>query len=174
MRRYLRATMAESDDVVIEHPNREKASSKLLRVIVVVLLLASAGLVLLITLGGWAALEGAKLMQLIYVAIYLVLAVFVLRWNRGVLPLIAALAMILLIFAAVSTPSWFDRDKFGFTNPALPEGVLGLLTALLVPLQLVLIVFAMGAFRQGWNVEVERRRDEGDRPQRGGPEPAPA
>ena len=166
--------MAESDDVVVERPNREKASSKALRAIVVLLLLASAALVLIITLGGWSALEGAKLMQLAYVAIYLLLAVFVLRWNRGVLPLIAALAMILLIFAAVSTPSWFDRDKFGFTSPALPESVVGLLTALLVPLQLVLIGFAMAAFRQAWNVEVERPREERDRPQRGGPEPAAA
>ena len=37
----------------------------------------------------------------------------------------AALAIILLIFAAVAGPAWFERDKTGFTSPALDEGVLG-------------------------------------------------
>jgi hypothetical protein len=64
-----------------------------------------------------------------------VLAFFVLRWSRGVLPLAAALATVLLIFAAVPSPAWFDRDKSGFADPAIDEGVLGLVTALLVPVQ---------------------------------------
>ena len=46
------------------------------------------------------------------------IAYFVARWNRGVLPVAAALAIILLIFAAVAGPAWFARDKTGFTNPA--------------------------------------------------------
>jgi FtsH-binding integral membrane protein len=173
--------MAESDDrdeVVLEHPNRDKASSKLARVLVVVLLLASAALVAIISLGGWSALEGAKPLQLIYIVIYLVLAFFVLRWSRGVLPMIAAFAIVLAIFGAVAAPGWFSRDKTGYATPALPEGVLGLLCALLVPLELALIVVAMLAFRQGWNVEVERPREErddrGDAPRRGGAQPAPA
>ena len=69
----------------------------------------------------------------------------------------------------------FDRDKTGFTDPALDEGVLGLLTALVVPVQILLIAFAMSGFRQAWNVEVERHEDppperEGTR----GPAPAAA
>ena len=168
-------------EVRIEHPNRKKASSKVTKMIVVLLLLASAGLLALITWGGWSTLEGAKPLQLAYIAVYLIMAFFVLRWSRGVLPVASALAIIMLIFAAVSTPEWFDRDKAGFTSPTLDESILGLLTALMVPLQILLIAFAMSGFRQAWNVEVERPVDEdrgrGDRegrPERGGPSPAPA
>src|SRR4051794_29849255 len=161
--------------VIIEHPNRRKASSKLTRAIVVVLLLVSAGLVAIISIGGWDALEGAKFLQIAYIIVYVVLAVFVLRWSRGVLPLAAALAIILLIFAAVSAPAWFDRDKTGFTDPALDEGILGLLSALLVPVQLLLIAFSMSGFRQAWNVEVERHEQPPpDREERPGRTPATA
>jgi lysylphosphatidylglycerol synthetase-like protein (DUF2156 family) len=166
----------EEPGVIIEHPNRDKAASKVMRAIVVVLLLVSAALVTIITIGGWDALEGAKALQVAYIVLYLVLAFFVLRWSRGVLPVIAALAIVLLIFAAVSTPAWFDRDKAGFTNPALDADLLGLLTALLVPAQILLIAFAASAFRQAWNVEVERREDgpPPDRSERRGPAPAAA
>ena len=144
--------------VRIEHPNRAKASSKLTRVVVVLLLLVSAVLVTIVTLGGWETLQGAKALQVAYILVYLVIAFFVLRWSRGVLPLAAALAIVLLIFAAVSAPAWFDRDQPGFADPALDEGVLGLVTALIVPVQLLLIAFAMSGFRQAWNVEVEHEQ----------------
>src|SRR3954468_9266159 len=97
-------------EVRIEHPNRKKASSKVTKMIVVVLLLASAGLLAINTWGGWGTLEGANPLQLGYILVYLVVACFVLRWSRGVLPVASALAIIMLIFAAVSTPQWFDRD----------------------------------------------------------------
>jgi hypothetical protein len=84
-----------------------------------------------------------------------------------VLPVAAALAIILLIFAAVSAPAWFERDKTGFTDPALDSSLLGLITLLIVPVQALLIAFAMQAFSQEWNVEVERRPDSSS-------EPAPA
>ena len=87
------------------------------------------------------------------------MAFFVARWNRGVLPVAAALAIILLIFAAVAGPEWFDRDKTGFNDPALDEDVLGLVTLLIVPVQILLIAFAMRGFQQAWNVEVERYPD---------------
>lgn len=146
-------------DVIIEHPNREKASSKATKATVILLLLASAALVLIVTVGGWDALEGAKPVQIAYMAIYLVMAYYVARWNRGVLPVVAALAIILAIFAAVATPEWFDRTKDGFTSPTLDENVLGTVTAIIVPAQLLLIAFAMRGFAQAWNVEVERRVD---------------
>jgi presenilin-like A22 family membrane protease len=161
--------------VTIDHPNRRKASSKLMRVIVVVLLLVSAGLMAIISIGGWDAIEGAKALQVAYIVLYVVLAFFVLRWNRGVLPLIAALAIVLLIFAAVSAPAWFDRDKTGFTDPALDESILGLLTALLVPVQLLLIFASMSAFRQAWHVEIERGEEPPpERTESRGPAPAAA
>jgi hypothetical protein len=162
--------------VRIEHPNRAKAASKLMRALVVVLLLVSAFLVTVVTIGGWDVLQGAKALQIAYIVVYLVIAFFVLRWSRGVLPVAAALAIVLLIFAAVSAPAWFDRDKPGFTDPAIDEGILGLLTALLVPVQLLLIAVAMSGFRQAWNVEVERPADEPppERPGRGDAAPAAA
>jgi presenilin-like A22 family membrane protease len=162
--------MAE-EQVAVDHPNRKKASSKLTKLVVVLLLLVSAFVLLLITVGAWDALVGAKPLQVAYIVLYVVLAFFVARWSRGVLPLIAALAIVLFIFALVSVPGWFERDKDGFTDPSIPSDVVGLLTALLVPLQLLLIAFAMRGFQQAWNVEVERPAD--DRRQ-GDAAPAPA
>lgn len=151
----------------IERPNRKKASSKASKAVVILLLLTSAALVLIVTIGGWDALAGAKAVQIAYIAVYVVMAYYVARWNRGVLPVAGALAIILLIFAAVSGPAWFERDKTGFSDPALGASLLGLITLLIVPVQALLIVFAMQAFSQEWNVEVERRAD-------GSIEPAPA
>src|ERR1051325_6703466 len=165
----------EEPRVIIEHPNRDKAASKVTRAVVIVLLLVSAVLVAIITVGGWDALEGAKPLQVAYIVLYLLLAFFVLRSSRGVLPVIAALAIVLLIFAAVSTPAWFDRDKAGFTNPALDADILGLLTALILPAQILLIALAMSGFRQAWNVEVERHEEPPpDRAEERGPAPAAA
>jgi hypothetical protein len=161
--------MADDDDqVVIEHPNRRKASSQLARLVVIVLLIASAAVVLIIAIGGWETIEGAKPVHLAFIGVYLVLAIFVARWSRGVLPTIAGLAIILGIFGAVAGPAWFDRDKDGFTDPALSAGILGLLCFVLVALQAALIIVVMIAFRQQWNVEVERRPEQRD------PEPEPA
>ena len=149
-----------TDDVVIEHPNRKTAASQATRFMVVVLLLVSAFLIAVITLTAWNQLLGARAIQVICILIYLVLAWQVVRWSRGVLPVSAAFGIIMLIFALVSVPGWFERDKAGFTEPALPADVIGMLTALLIPIQALLIVFAMRGFRQAWNVEVEHPADE--------------
>jgi hypothetical protein len=150
--------MAEEPRTRIEHPNRGKASSQVTRLVVVVLLLVSVGLMLIVTIGGWATLEGAKPVQLAYILLYLVLAFFVMRWSRGVLPLIAALAIGLGIFAAISVPGWYARDHPGFSDPGLASDLLGLVCALIAIVQLLLIFFAMSGFRQAWNVEVEKAR----------------
>jgi presenilin-like A22 family membrane protease len=147
--------MAEAD-VAIDHPNREKTASKATRSVVVLLLVASAVLLVVISAGAWDVLVGAKPLQVIYIVLYVGMALLVVRWSRGVLPLAAALAMVLLIFALVSVPGWFERDQPGFTDPAIASDVIGWLTALLVPLQLLLIAFALRGFQQAWNVEVER------------------
>ncbi len=142
--------------IEIDHPNREKTASKATRAVVVVLLLVSALVMIVITIGAWDLLVGAKGVQVLYILLYLGIAYLVTRWSRGVLPVAAALAIVLLIFAAVSVPGWFARDKPGFDDPALASDVVGILTALLIPLQLLLIGFAMRGFQQAWNVEVER------------------
>jgi hypothetical protein len=150
----------EDRDVVIDHPNRDKVSSKATRAVVVLLLLVSAALTAIVTFGGWSKLAGMKPIAIAYIIIYLIMAFFILRWSRGVLPLAAALAIILGIFAAIAGPQWFDRDKAGFTNPALSADLVGLITLLIVPVQVLLIAFAMRGFQQAWNVEVERPRGE--------------
>jgi hypothetical protein len=151
--------MPRERDVIIEHPNRKKASSKLTKAAVLLLLLASAVLVTVISIGGWDALAGGQILQVAFILLYILIAFFVARWNRGVLPVTAGLAIILLIFAAVSGPAWFDRDKAGFTDPAMSADMLGTLTFILIPVQALLIAFAMQGFVQAWNVEVERLDD---------------
>jgi len=146
--------MAEGS-VVIEHPNRDKPQSRATKGVVVALLLLSAALMTLVTIGGWSTLQGAKSLQIAYILIYLVLAFQIGRWRSGLLPVAAALGIVLLIFAAISGPQWFARDRDGFANPLIDENILGLLTVLLVPLQLGLILFAARGFSQKWSVEVE-------------------
>ena len=94
------------------------------------------------------------------------------------LPVAAALGTIILIFAAVSGPEWFARDKDGFESPAIDSAMLGMITLIIVPVQVLLIAFAMSGFRQNWQVEVEKRHDEPDerpgRSQSGGAVAAPA
>ncbi len=160
--------------VTITHPNRDKPVVQATRATVIVLLLASAGVVLIVTVGGWSVLEGAIPVQIGYVLVYVTLAYYAGRWNRGVLPVSAALAVLLAIFALVAGPSWFARDKTGFAQPALNSGLLGVLTLLLVPLQMLLVAFAMRGFQQGWNVELERREPTGVGEHYGAAPPQPA
>jgi hypothetical protein len=154
-------------DTVLIHPNRDKAESKATKAGVILLLLVSAGLILVITLGGWSQLQGAQVVSFGYVIVYVAMAFFVARWNRGVLPVAAALAILIAVVAAVAGPAWFDRDKAGFDDPALEPSILGGLTIILVPVQLLLIVVALRGFQQQWNVEIEVSRDEADRYRRG-------
>jgi hypothetical protein len=144
--------------VVITHPNRDKPVVQATRATVVLLLLVSAGLVFIITVAGWNVLESAVVIQIVYIGVYLAFAFYATRWNRGVLPVAAVLAVILGIFALLAGPAWFNRDKSGFAAPDyLSASLLGVLTLLILPVQILLITFAMRGFSQGWNVEVERR-----------------
>lgn len=144
--------------VTITHPNREKAVVQGTRATVILLLLVSAGLLLIITVGGWDALLGASIgLQAAFLAAYLLLAFYAGRWNRGVLPVASGLAVLLIIFALTGASAWFNRNGAGFNQPALNADLLGLLTLLIVPVQVLLITFAMRGFQQGWNVELEQR-----------------
>ena len=145
----------EASGVRIDHPNRDKPESKATKAAVTLLLLTSAGLTAVITFGGWEALQGAEAGAIAYILLYLLMAYYVTRWNRGVLPVAAALAVLFAVIAIVAAPGWFERDKEGFDDPALEPGILGLLTLILVPVQLLLIAFALRGFNQEWNVEVE-------------------
>ncbi len=162
--------------VIITHPNRDKPVVQATRATVIILLLVSALLVLVITVGGAQVLEGAGpvVVQCVFILIYLVLAFYAARWSRGVLPVAAALAILLGTFALVAGPSWFNRDKAGFTQPSLNAGLLGLLTLLVIPVQILLITFAMRGFSQGWNVEREQRDPQADPGDYRDPSPHPA
>ena len=118
-------------------------------------------------------------MSLLWAALYILFAFLVMRWNRGILPVAAALAIILAIFAAVAAPG-LVRARQGRARlagaargPARPADVI------VVPVQLLLIVVAMVGFNQEWHVEEERpvggaaaaRRGRREDP---GPAPAPA
>jgi hypothetical protein len=161
------------------HPNRDKAAAKTMKMIVVLLLLVSVGLMLIVTFGGWSKLQGLKPVNFAWIGLYLVIAFYVWRWNRGVLPIAAALAILLLLlaliagtgqFGSASATSWFDRNHNGFEAPhsifggkGLSPDFLGLMVVLLIPVQALLILFAMRAFTQGWNVEIEVPIDEAKR-----------
>ena len=100
------------------------------------------------------------------------------RWQRGVLPVAAAWAVLLVIFCAVGANSWFSRDKVGFDEALIPVPLIGLLVVILIPLQIALMVIAMIAFNQEWHVEEERPIGSGEDYGAGAPpvdgEPAPA
>lgn len=140
-------------------PNREKADSLTTRFLAVVLLVASAVLMLIVTLGGWDVLVGGStygLISLLFVAVYILLAVMIWRWSRGALSLTIALSVLLGIFCAVGAPSWFARDKPGFAEAALPSDLLGLLVVILIPVQVALLIVCAIGFKQEWHVEEER------------------
>jgi hypothetical protein len=106
-------------DTVLVHPNRDKPESKATRAVVVLLLLTSAVLILVITLGGWSQLQGMEIVSFLYAILYLVMAYFVAKWNRGVLPVAAGLAILFAVVAAVAGPAWFERDKAGSRSRAV-------------------------------------------------------
>jgi lysylphosphatidylglycerol synthetase-like protein (DUF2156 family) len=145
----------------IRHPNREKSSSQVTKSFVALLLIASAVLVAIVTFGGWNSLQGAYIVSILYIIVYLVMAYYVMKWVRGVLPLAAALAVGLAVFAAIAAPGWFDRAKPDYADPALPPRLLGVLTIVTGLVQVVLIIAAMIGFTQKWNIEVEEEVDEG-------------
>jgi hypothetical protein len=174
-------------------PNRDKAASKVIKAIVVLILLISVGLMLVVTIGGWSKLQGLKPINFAWCIIYLIIAFYVARWKRGLLPIAAALGILLLIIAVIAGvgatgTSWFNRDSAGFAAPqslfggkGLGPDLLGTLTLIIAPVQALLILFAMSGFAQGWNVEVEVPVEEARRrgynppdPPSKAPEPATA
>lgn len=142
--------------MVITHPNREKAVVRTTRVVVIALVLASVALVLLVSIGGAGAQDTSVLpIQYGFVLVYLIVAWLAVRWRRGSLPVVSAIAVFLAIFALVSGSSWFEREHSYFGAANLSPDLVGILTFAIVPVQALLILFAMRGFSQGWNVELE-------------------
>jgi len=147
------------------HPNREKADVITTKFVIVFLMLATAAIAAIVTIAGFSLLTGGGAMGvvcLIYAGLYVLFAYQVSRWSRGVLPVAAALSMILAIFCAVGADSWFARDKAGFEDALLPVPIIGLLVIILALLQIVLIALALYGFNQNWHVEEERPIGSGE------------
>ncbi|MEX2106866.1 MAG: hypothetical protein WD810_08205 [Solirubrobacterales bacterium] len=161
-------------------PNREKPGSITTKFVIVLLLLATAALAAVITIGGWSLLKGGGgigAVCVIYAILYAFFGFLVARWSRGILPVAAALSMILAIFCAVGANSWFSRDKAGFDEALLPSSLIGSLVVILGLLQIVLIAAAFYGFSQEWHVEEERPIGSGEdygagAPEGGAPQPA--
>jgi hypothetical protein len=162
-------------------PNREKSGSITTKFVIVLLMLATAGVAAVITIGGWSLLKGGGGMGAvcaIYALLYAFFAFLVARWSRGILPVAAALSMILAIFCAIGANSWFARDKAGFDEALLSSSLVGLLVVILALLQVVLIAAALYGFNQEWHVEEERPIGSGEDygagavPDDGAPQPA--
>ncbi|MGI8439048.1 MAG: hypothetical protein ACR2NV_02405 [Thermoleophilaceae bacterium] len=146
----------------LRHPNREKASSKATKVVVTFLLLASAILISITLIGGWTVMQGARWLVVVYIGIYVVMAYYVFRWKRGVLIMAASAALLFAVMAAPGLPGWFERTKEGYAVDLLPAAILGLLTMLIVIVQVLLMVAAGVGFGQGWDLEVEERGQDAE------------
>ena len=175
---------------VVVYPNREKAASHVTKAIITIIMLVSVALMLIVTIGGWSKLQGLKPVNFVWIIAYLIMAFYIFtRWARGLLPITAGLAILLLMMSVIagigaSGTSWFDRSHSGFADAqslfggaGLPPDFLGLITLLIAPVQVFLIFFAMFGFAQGWNVEMEVPAEEAKRrgytPAQTGP-PGPA
>jgi len=146
-------------------PNREKAESITTKFVLVLLLAATAAITGIVTIAGFSLMTGGGGMGVvcaIFALLYAFFAILVARWNRGILPVAAALSMILAIFCAVGADSWFARDKAGFEDGLIPVPLIGLLVIVLVVLQLITIAIALYAFNQNWHVEEERPIGSGE------------
>jgi hypothetical protein len=140
-------------------PNREKSETVAMKALVTLLLIASGVITAIITIGGFSMLQGGALMGvicLVFAAVYGLFALLVFNWSRGALPVAAACAVLMAIFCGVAAPSWFDRDRVGFAEATLPAPLLGLLTVVLLILQIAIVAAAVIAFNQDWHVEEER------------------
>jgi hypothetical protein len=130
-------------------------------------LLASALLMLATTFGGWSKFDGLLAVNLIWCAVYLVMAFYVLRWTRELLPIGVALGALMLVATVIAETaaagvSWSDRSgpdyspvHAVFGGSGLSPGTLSALTLAIALTQALLMVVCVIAFRQGWNIEYE-------------------
>ncbi|MFY9264338.1 MAG: hypothetical protein WAO61_02750 [Solirubrobacterales bacterium] len=158
----------------VRHPNRDLPESQTARFGTVGLLVATIAMLIVVAVGGWGTLVGAKGLHIAFIIIYGIFTAYVVRWNRGVLPVISSFAVMLAVFALIAGPDWFARDKVGFAEPALPDAVLGVVTLGLIPVQMLLIVVSMWGFGQQWNVEEEIKPGEPGGPPPPTPSAAPS
>lgn len=147
-------------EIILYHPNRDRAESQATRAATALLLFVSAAMMALVLLGGWTQLAGQKVILIGFIVAYVGMGIYTMRWNRGVLPVAISLAIILVLLCLIAAPSWFARSGYGYAATLLPATLLGLITYMLIPVQALLIAFAARGFRQQWHVEIEREAGE--------------
>jgi hypothetical protein len=152
---------------VVTYPNRAKRSSNVARVAVALVLVLSAVLLLVVTVGGWSKLAGLLPVNILWCLVYLVMAYYVLRWAKGLLPIAVGLGALLLTFAVIAETaaagvSWSDRNarhyagaRTLFGGGGLSPSTLSTLTIAIAITQVLLIVVSVRALGQGWNIEYE-------------------
>jgi hypothetical protein len=157
---------------VITYPNREKTSSQVTKVLTAAVLVLSAVVILLMTFGGWSKMEGLIPLDIIWCLVYLVMAWYVIKWARGLLPMAAALGALMLTCAVIALTgytgvAWSDRSGSGYTaihsifgGTGFSAGTMNLLVVIVAITQIALIVIALQAFGQGWNIEYEIPAEE--------------
>jgi hypothetical protein len=162
-------------------PNREKAESVTTKIVIVFLLLATSALGVIVAISGFSLMSGGSgmaIVSLVYGLLYAFFAFLVARWSRGILPVAAALSIILAIFCAVGANSWFARDKSGFEEGLFPSTLIGIFVVILALVQILVVVAALYGFNQEWHVEEERLIGSGEDygagapPENGAPQPA--
>jgi peptidoglycan/LPS O-acetylase OafA/YrhL len=162
-------------------PNREKAEAITTKFVIVFLLVATAALAIIVAITGFSLMSGGTgmaIVTLVYGLLYAFFAFLVARWNRGILPVAAALSILLAIFCAVGADSWFARDKSGFEEGLIPVTLIGLFVVILALVQILVVIAALYGFNQEWHVEEERLIGSGEDygagapPENGAPQPA--
>lgn len=152
---------------VVTYPNRDKRSSRAMRTAVAVVLAGSALLMLFVTFGGWSKLAGLEPVNIIWCLVYLVMAFYVMRWARELLPIAIGLGALMLLFTLIAETAaagvtWTDRNGPDyapvhslFGGGGLRPSTLSALTLVIAITQALLIAAAVYGFRQRWNIEYE-------------------
>jgi hypothetical protein len=152
---------------VVTYPNRDKRSSRATRTTVAVVLALSALLMLFVTAGGWSKLDGLEPLNIIWCLVYLVMAFYVMRWARELLPIAVGLGALMFVFTLIAETAaagvtWSDRNGPDyapvhsiFGGGGLSPSTLNALTIVIALTQALLVTAAIYAFRQAWNIEYE-------------------
>jgi hypothetical protein len=152
---------------VVTYPNREKRSSRVTRTAVAAVLAGSAVLMLFVTIAGWSKLAGLEPLNILWCLVYLVMAVYVMRWARELLPIAVGLAALMFVFTIIAETAaagitWTDRNGPDyapvhalFGGAGLSPSTLSALTIVIAVTQVLLIAAAVYGFGQAWNIEYE-------------------
>ena len=152
---------------VVTYPNRAKGASRATRTAVALVLTLSALLMLLVTVGGWSKLDGLEPLNIIWCLVYLVMAYYVMRWARELLPIAVSLGALMFVFTLIAETgaagvSWSDRNAPGyapvhslFGGAGLSPSTLGALTIAIAVAQALLMAAGIYGLGQGWNIEQE-------------------